>query len=81
MTEQTTTDTRPTIAPVDIAPMAVKHLRSYADWLDRRRNDDLYTNSTGGIEMIEISPKEMEKLITGLRECADGLEFLASLLS
>jgi hypothetical protein len=79
MTDTTTTDTRPTIAPTDIAPTAVKHLRSYADWLTRRRHDDLWVRNDLAEPIVELRLTEIERLITGLHECADGLEFLASI--
>lgn len=47
-----------------------KQLRHCADWLDRRRSDKLFTNSAAE---IEVSPKEMEELISVLRDCADLL--------
>ena len=65
----------------DIAPAAVKHLRSHADWLDRRRNDELWINDSGsGDAVVELRLSGMQRLITGLRDCADGLEYLASII-
>ena len=65
---------------LEIAPAAVKHLRSYADWLDRRRNNPLWINDDSVEPVVELRLSEMERLITGLRECADGLEYLASII-
>lgn len=60
--------------PADIVPAVQTKLHHLIEWLEKRRNDKLYINSAGA---IEIEPKEMDQVITGLKGFAEALEFLS----
>jgi hypothetical protein len=57
------------ITAADIVAAVQVQLRSLIAWLDARRNNELWVNSSGD---IEIEPKEIEAMIAGLKQCADA---------
>jgi hypothetical protein len=68
------TDSITMATSADIVPAVVDRIRAAIGWLERRRDNELYTNSAGD---IEITAEEMDKLITGLKGWVEALELVA----